>query len=97
MTIDGTYDISVQTPQGAQPMTLELVTSGTELQGQVRQGDETLELLDPSYEGSNVTFKLKVTKPMPVTLTFDAVIDGDLISGTASVSVMKLAFDGKRV
>ena len=97
MTIDGTYDITIQTAQGPQPMTIDLQTSGAELQGQARHGEESLDLLEPSYAGNNVTFKLSVTKPMPLTLTLDADVDGDLITGTASVAGMKLAFDGKRV
>ena len=97
MTVDGTYEISIQAPQGPQPMTLELKTSGTELSGCVREGEESLDILEPSLKGNQVTFKLNVTKPMPVTLAFDATIEGDIIQGTASVSVIKLPFEGKRV
>jgi hypothetical protein len=78
-------------------MVIELKTSGSELQGCVREGDETLDLLEPSYSGNQVTFKLKVTKPMPLTLTFDATVEGDAITGTAAVSMMKLPFEGTRV
>jgi hypothetical protein len=97
MTVDGTYEISIQAPQGPQPMTIELKTSGSELSGCVREGDESLDLFEPTLSGNQVSFKIKVTKPMPLTLACEATVDGDSITGTASVSMIKLPFEGKRV
>src|SRR5690349_12790223 len=97
MTVDGTYEINIQAPQGPQPMTIELKTSGSELSGCVREGGESLDLLEPTLNGNQVSFKIQVTKPMPLTLSCEATVEGDTITGTASVSVVKLPFEGTRV
>ena len=97
MTIDGTYEVNIKAPTGPQPMTIELRTSGDELQGWVSEGTQTLDLLEPTFTGNTVSFKLKVTTPMPLTLSCEATIEGDTITGTAAVSMMKLPFEGTRV
>ena len=97
MAIDGIYDITVTAASGPETMTIELETSGAELSGRVKQGDESKELLEPAYAGNHVTFKLRISQPMPLTLSLAADIEGDLISGAASVAGMKLPFEGKRV
>ena len=97
MAIDGTYDITLTTASGPETMIIEFETSGAEVSGRVKQGEDSLELLEPAYGGNHVTFKLRVSKPMPLTISLAADVDGDLISGAASVAGMKIPFEGKRV
>src|SRR4051794_11971045 len=98
MAIDGTYEITLHAPQGAQSMTVVLTTEGAALTGKATSAEGDSDLLDPAFDGNNVTWKLPIAKPMPLTLEFEATLDGDLITGVAKVgTIASIPFDGKRV
>ena len=98
MTIDGTFEITLRAPQGAEPMTLALSTDGTSLTGTATSSEGVEDLQEPAYEGNTLTWKLPITKPMAPTLAFEATLDGDLISGEAKVGKLAtIPFDGKRI
>jgi hypothetical protein len=98
MAVDGTYDITIHSPRGPQPMTVVLVTDGASLTGSAKSAEGDTELLSPAYDGNTVTWKLPITVPMPLTLEFEATVDGDGISGVAKVgAIASIPFDGKRV
>jgi hypothetical protein len=98
MAVDGKYDITIHSPQGPQPMTVVLTTDGASITGTATSAEGDSELVEPAYEGNSVTWKLPITVPMPLTLEFEATIDGDSISGVAKVgAIASIPFDGNRV
>ena len=98
MSVDGKYDVTIHSPQGPQSMTIVLTTDGASLTGIAHSAEGETELVEPAYEGSTVTWKLPITVPMPLTLEFEATIDGDSISGVAKVgAIASIPFDGTRV
>jgi hypothetical protein len=57
----------------------------------------TSDLLELARNGDTCTWNLPITKPMPLTLSFTAAVDGDQISGTAKVgAIATIPFDGTR-
>jgi hypothetical protein len=98
MSVDGKFDVTIHAPQGDQPMTIVLTTDGATITGTAESAEGVADLVEPSYQGNDVKWKLPITLPMPLTLEFEATVDGDSISGVAKVGAMAtIPFDGSRV
>jgi hypothetical protein len=97
MSVDGTWKITLQTPMGEQSSTIELVSDGTGLTGTQSGNNESGAIYDGSVEGDTATWKVNITRPMPLTVTFNATVEGDSISGTAKAGMFpKSKFVGTR-
>lgn len=97
MSADGTWQITVNTPMGAQATTLSLRSEGAALSGEQSADESTTAIYDGSIEGDEVRWKVDVTKPMALTVSFRGKIDGDTISGKAKAGMFPaMAFEGSR-
>ena len=83
MSIDGSWDITVQTPMGPQSSRLDLKSDGSALTGTQSGRGEQVDIYDGSVDGDSATWKIDVKQPFPLTITFTATVDGQSISGTA--------------
>jgi hypothetical protein len=79
MTFDGVWKCTMKTPMGPQTLTLTLNAKGEALTGSVSgQGMDTAIEAGRST-GDKATWKVKLTKPVPVTLEFNVTLsDGGL-------------------
>jgi len=84
MSAEGTWNITVQTPMGDQASTVELHADGTTLTGTQSGNGESGPIYDGSVEGDHASWTVDITRPLALTVTFSATVDGDSISGTAS-------------
>lgn len=97
MSVEGKWDITVQTPMGAQASTVELTAEGTSLTGSQSGAGETIAIYDGSADGDTATWKVNVKQPFPLSITFTAKVDGDSISGQAQAGAFPPApFTGSR-
>jgi len=99
MSADGTWQISMNTPMGAQSATLELRADATTLTGTMSAAaaPEPMEITDGTVDGASLTWKAALTQPMPISLEFSATVDGDAISGTVKLGTFGDAtFEGSR-
>src|SRR5580704_1071336 len=97
MSADGTWKITVQTPMGAQSSTVELSSEGGQLSGTQSGNGESGAIYDASLDGDTATWKIDISRPMSLTVTFTAKIDGDTISGTAKAGMFgSSTFSGAR-
>ena len=97
MSADGTWNITLQTPMGAQSSTVELVSDGARLTGTQSGNGESGPIYDGSIDGAVATWKVDITRPLPLTVTFTATVEGDSISGTARAGVFPPSpFSGAR-
>jgi len=98
MSANGDWQVTVKSPMGDQKGTLTLVADGTALSGKVviPQGSETF--ANGKVNGSNLSWKIKMSKPMPMELAFTAAVDGDGISGKVKLGMFGDAtFSGTRL
>ena len=97
MSADGKWTTTMNTPMGAQSGEMELVTDGNSLTGTLSAAGNATEITDGQVDGNNLTWKASVTQPMPITLEFSAVVDGDSISGDVKLGAFGNAtFTGER-
>jgi hypothetical protein len=97
MAVDGNWNLTMTTPMGERKATLSLASSGGTLTGtQGAEGNST-EIFDGSVNGDNVTWKVSITNPMPLTLEFTGKVSGDNIAGEMGIGPMgSFPFTGKR-
>jgi hypothetical protein len=97
MSADGTWNLTLETPMGERRSTLTLSTAGGALTGTQEAEGNTTDIAEGSVNGNEVSWKVSVTNPMPLTLTFNGSVDGDAISGTADTGMFgSFPFEGKR-
>lgn len=97
MAVDGTWEITVKTPMGAQKSTVVLNTDGGTLTGHQSGAQGGGDITDGTVDGNNVSWKAAVTSPMPMTLEFSGAVDGDSIAGQVKAgSFGSFPWDGSR-
>jgi hypothetical protein len=97
MSADGTWNLTLETPMGERRSTLTLVSAGGALTGTQEAEGNTTDIAEGSVNGNTLSWKVSVTNPMPLTLTFNGSVDGDAISGTADTGMFgSFPFEGKR-
>lgn len=97
MSADGSWNVTMNTPMGAQKATLVLATAGDKLTGQMKGQQGTLELLDGKVNGDTLTWAANMTQPMPIKLEFTGKVTGDKIAGNVKLGAFGNAtFEGTR-
>ena len=97
MSADGTWNVTLHTPMGAQAGTLELPTDGNTLTGTMSGPQGSMELENGTADGDSLSWTVNMTQPMPITIEATATIDGDEISGEAKLGAFGTAtFSGSR-
>ena len=98
MSADGSWNCTINSPMGAQQATMTLVTDGSSLSGKMEGAQGTQEFDDGTADGNNLTWKIEMTSPMPMTLEVSAAVDGDTIGGNVILGAFGDAtFTGTRV
>jgi hypothetical protein len=83
MSIDGNWEISVDTPMGKQSSSLALTSDGASLSGSASADGDSVPIYEGSVDGDNATWKIDVTKPFELTVAFTVTVSGDELSGKA--------------
>lgn len=82
-TFAGSWDVINDALVGKMAVVFDITEQDGEIHGIARSDAETVDFLDVVGEGSRLTWTLKVTTPMRVTLKFDVDVDGDTMTGTS--------------
>jgi hypothetical protein len=97
MSADGTWNLTMQTPMGERRSTLTLATAGGSLTGTQEAEGNTTDISDGSVSGNDVSWKVAITNPMPLTLTFSGSVNGNTLNGTADTGMFgSFPFEGTR-
>ena len=97
MSVDGNWNITVQSPMGAQPSTLSLKAEGGTLTGtQSAQGNSS-NIANGKVDGDTVTWSNSITTPFPMTLEFTGTVAGDTLNGNVKAGAFgSFPFTGTR-
>ena len=86
MSVAGTYDCLTKTPMGDQKSKFTVVLGGNgdgdSFTGQNVGGMGSMDVENGKVAGNTLTWSMKMTVPMPMTLEGEATIDGDALTGT---------------
>lgn len=83
MSVAGTYNTTVKSPMGDQKGTLTVTPSddGASWNGTMAGGLGSMDITGGTISGNTINWKMDMTVPMPMTLTCEATIDGDTLTG----------------
>jgi hypothetical protein len=94
---NGTWKVVMQTPLGAQQMTVHLQTDGASLSGRAETPFGPQEFTDGRVDGDTLSWTVQASAPVPMTIEFNATVDGDSVSGTANLGAFGVSnFSGTR-
>ena len=97
MAVDGTWNLTMQTPMGERKATLVAASQGGTLTGKQSGDGGTTDIFDGTVSADDVSWKISITNPMPLTLQFTGAVDGDRISGKMSAGALgSWPFSGTR-
>jgi hypothetical protein len=97
MSADGTWNLTMQTPMGERRSTLTLSTAGGTLTGTQQAEGDTTGISEGTVNGNDVSWKVAITNPMPLTLTFSGTVDGNSLNGNADTGMFgSFPFQGTR-
>ncbi|HEX9321700.1 MAG TPA: hypothetical protein VF913_06210 [Xanthobacteraceae bacterium] len=88
MAVDGTWNLIMQTPMGERRATFVATSQGGTLTGKQSGDGGTTDIFDGTASGNDVSWKISITNPMPLTLQFTGTVDGDKMSGTMSAGAL---------
>ncbi len=97
MSADGAWNVTINSPMGAQQATLNLVTDGDSLSGSMVGAQGTQEFSGGTVDGDSLAWTVEMTSPMPMTLEITATVAGDDISGNVKLGAFgDASFSGSR-
>ena len=97
MAVDGNWNITMSTPMGDRQTTLSLKASGSTLTGTQEAEGTSAEIFDGTASGDDLSWKVSITNPMPLTLEFAGKVDGGNMSGEMTINPMgSFPFSGTR-
>ena len=99
MSVAGTYDCVTKTPMGDQKSKFTVVDNGDgTFSGQNAGAMGSMDVEDGKIDGNTLTWKMKMTVPMPMTLEGSATVDGDALTGSVNAGAFgSMAMSGTRV
>ncbi|WP_374283224.1 hypothetical protein [Novosphingobium sp.] len=82
MSVAGTYECVTKTPMGDQKSDVTIVVDGDTFTGTNIGAMGSMELENGKVDGNTLTWSMKMTVPMPMTLEGTATVDGDSLTGS---------------
>ena len=83
--VDGTWNCTMDTPMGAGAVVLTLKTEGSSLSGTLKSDQGEMEFTDGTVDGNNLSWTVSIKEPMPMDIATKATIDGDSLTGEATL------------
>jgi hypothetical protein len=98
MAIDGSWEITINSPMGAQKAKLEFQSNGGALSGTQQAQGASQPVTNGKVDGNAVSWSANITSPMPMTLEFSGNVDGDALKGSVKAGAFgSFPFAGARV
>jgi hypothetical protein len=81
MSIDGKWNVVVKSPMGDQKSVVTFKQEGTTLTGSGEAQGNSQALQDGKIAGADISWKVSITTPFPMTLEFAGTFSADTMSG----------------
>ena len=100
MSVAGTYEFEVNSPLGAQNGTFTVVPdpSGLSFTGELNGSMGSTEVTDGSISGNTLSWEMKISSPMPMSLDCEAVVEGEVVTGTVKAGIFgSMPLTGRKI
>jgi hypothetical protein len=98
MNLDGTYDVTVRTPMGAQRGKLTIQTSGDAFSGSLETKSGASNFTGGSINGNHLQWQAETKTPMGAfDVTYKATLDGEKLTGEAATPLGTAPLEGIKV
>lgn len=87
MSVDGSWNVKMETPMGTRAAVLTLKAEGATLTGTMGGDGGSTPIYDGTANGDNLTWKTNIVQPMALTLEFTATVSGDALSGSVKLGM----------
>lgn len=95
--MDGNYECITKSPMGDQKSVFSIKVDGASFTGQNAGAMGSLDVENGKVDGNRLSWVMQMKVPMPMTLTCEATIDGDTLTGTIDTGAFgKMAMNGTR-
>lgn len=82
---DGTWNCTMNSPMGAQSMTLTLTTNGNELSGKLEGPQGAMEFTGGTVDGDDLSWTVSIDQPMKMDIQTTATVEGDTLKGESKL------------
>ena len=97
MSVDGKWNITINSPMGAQKATLDLKADGATLTGTQAAAQGSMAIANGKVDGNTISWAVSITSPMPMTLEFSGKVEGDALAGNVKAGAFgSFPFSGGR-
>jgi hypothetical protein len=97
MSVTGTWNLTMNSPLGAQPATLQIQESGGAYEGTLTGKADPTPAQQLKVDGANVSFSADADTPVgKLNLAFSGTVTGDAISGKYETPFGAFDFSGTR-
>ena len=88
--VDGAWSVTIHGPTGPQETRLELTTTDGALGGTQSALGQVETIREISYNGASgtIVWVNKISKPLPLTLRFEGIVEDRTMSGTVAAGFM---------
>lgn len=89
MSADGNWHLTLDSSMGKQEFDFALKADGPTLNGTATADGREIDsaIFGGTVDGDSLTWKMKVRKPVKLTLTFTMTVDGDALNGKAKAGI----------
>src|SRR5215211_2413631 len=87
MSVDGQWNVVIDSPLGKQEGVLDLRSDGEAVTGTSTGGGTTVDILDGKVDGEQLLFTIKIKQPMPMKLHFNLKVAGESLSGDVKAGI----------
>ena len=87
MSVAGSYECVTKTPMGPMESIFTVNVDGTSFSGTNAASVGSMDVIDGKVDGDTLTWKMEMTKPMPMKLDCKAKVDGGQLTGSVKAGV----------
>jgi hypothetical protein len=80
-SVDGNWDVTVNSPMGQQNIKMALKAEGDALSGTLAGAMGSTEIKNGKTDGDSFSFEAQITEPFPINIEVEGKIDGDTVAG----------------
>lgn len=85
--VDGKWNCTVDSPMGEQEFVLTVNSQGDSFSGSAEGGIGSKDIPEGLVDGNALSWTMNISKPMPVTLTCKATVNGDSLEGKVKAGI----------